>query len=1218
MISGLKGDLQMRIESYEYLKEAADLYFSERYLDLLQQVESRARLPTSFPAWQLILISALRSDLCSEDGQFARFVANLLEPHLRHDECLLTLFLLARGTVTFREAIAKDTDPQYISQCHYYHGTFLKTNGDPLAAVKNFEECIRIKSGSYDIWLALRELRGELWKHFTPPDARSYFGVPLLLWQAARCVDKDNAAQGKDALRKAESRLQKVQPHPELEYAMALSDLAGLYRRVGQTERAAALVQNALETLEPHAIQHPGILLGLIDKYFATESPDKPNRALVSYLERAISLQKSIYDNPSEVASRVEKFAQRAAYAERLPEAIAAARLTIALREGCHDDVYLIYNARRFLVECLFRADQLATAYQEAIKVLAVAKRVQKASSKDLTMDLEIAVHLAQEAGISETDLDTLLRCLEEAPEISAQCRAKLQHRIARLFQAQRRHWKTIELLRPLSDFFVEPDEKYGVYVALADSYRNIGDLALAQACIDKCQQMAGTLSREALAAVYVLDAELAYGRGDRSAGDIALERASEVSEGQMKMQHCILNVLAGYYGPRGNYDLLTKPLADAIETTAISSLGSTEARQLGAQLNNAGLAAMSVGDLDAAQSFFNQALGTYVQDQNTVSLDSTLLMNYAKFFLLKGDCKNGVSWMTRALEAENREIPWMLEAASNRQRLIFLEKIRSSFETYLSLIFSQEPHERDSESAFKLVLQRKGIDLDVLATRRRLMASPAGERVRAILHELSSLQRKLTARGWSSARGSETTTSDSATAQIEDLQSELAGIWAEEVGHSAPFEVIPIDVRKRLAKDEALLEYVLYRPYDFSRTKNAYGPARYAVIAVKGGETQSVHALDLEEADVVDNQIRSLLTLIDSSQGTAIRHFSGAGGSNVASTWTKLRADLFDTLVGPVRSVLHGVRKLKVATDGQLGLFPFELLEFEPQTDVANPLSIDYLTSAREMLGGRMPNIPYAEDDLVVASPDFELCLAQPTHTNEVHQSFRHSELHGRLGDQRIGFSSLGGAFEEGKVVSELLHCRLWHGPEALDGRIKKLRSPRVLHVATHGFFQPRPTQPRSGKSLIPEIPPVFPFEAGLVFAGANAFLRGNALPDDAEDGFLFADEIAVMDLAGTELVTLSACESGLGTVMCGEGVTGLRRAFLAAGVRTLIVSLWKIPDVETVAFMRLFYGELKTGKTCGDALRSAKNKIRESSTSAPRLWAAFVCVGDSDNRLF
>jgi hypothetical protein len=244
-------------------------------------------------------------------------------------------------------------------------------------------------------------------------------------------------------------------------------------------------------------------------------------------------------------------------------------------------------------------------------------------------------------------------------------------------------------------------------------------------------------------------------------------------------MRNPVLNVLAGYYSPRGNYELIGKQLADAITATDISKSGSLQTRQLTTELNNAGLAAMSVGDFDAAQTFFDRALTTFGKDQDPAKLDSTLLMNYAKFCLLKGESKNGALWMARALEAENRAIPWMLEAASTRQRLIFLKKIHCSFETYLSLIFSQQPDERDSMSALKFALQRKGIDLEVLATRRRLMASPAGKRVRAILQELSSLQNKITASGWASAAGPGRPVSDPTTvinAQVEQLQSDWMG----------------------------------------------------------------------------------------------------------------------------------------------------------------------------------------------------------------------------------------------------------------------------------------------------------------------------------------------------------------------------------------------------------------------------------------------------------
>src|SRR5262249_18505255 len=148
------------------------------------------------------------------------------------------------------------------------------------------------------------------------------------------------------------------------------------------------------------------------------------------------------------------------------------------------------------------------------------------------------------------------------------------------------------------------------------------------------------------------------------------------------------------------------------------------------------------------------------------------------------------------------------------------------------------------------------------------------------------------------------------------------------------------------------------------------------------------------------------------------------------------------------------------------------------------------------------------------------------------------------------------------------------------LEGRLKaECRSPRILHLATHGFFLPdqspdlRDTSPRLG------IGPIgFPGEepgagrlsgpmmedpmlrSGLALAGANTWLRAGNFPEEAEDGLLTAEDVTGLDLLDTELVVLSACQTGLGYVHVGEGVIGLRRAFMLAGARTLVMSLWKV----------------------------------------------------------
>jgi CHAT domain-containing protein len=117
-----------------------------------------------------------------------------------------------------------------------------------------------------------------------------------------------------------------------------------------------------------------------------------------------------------------------------------------------------------------------------------------------------------------------------------------------------------------------------------------------------------------------------------------------------------------------------------------------------------------------------------------------------------------------------------------------------------------------------------------------------------------------------------------------------------------------------------------------------------------------------------------------------------------------------------------------------------------------------------------------------------------------------------------------------------------------------------------------------------------------------------------DAEDGFLNAEEVSLMNLEGTELVFLSACETVLGEARIGEGLLGLAQAFCQAGARTCIVNLWKVSDEETtVSLVTEFYARLKAGASRSAALRSAKQFARQQGAE-PRDWGGFVCLGAHD----
>ena len=220
------------------------------------------------------------------------------------------------------------------------------------------------------------------------------------------------------------------------------------------------------------------------------------------------------------------------------------------------------------------------------------------------------------------------------------------------------------------------------------------------------------------------------------------------------------------------------------------------------------------------------------------------------------------------------------------------------------------------------------------------------------------------------------------------------------------------------------------------------------------------------------------------------------------------------------------------------------------------------------------------------------------------------------------IEFNYLPGTKKEVEKLEEAFKEEGWQthtytGVQASEDNIKLLNgenAPGILHLATHGYFF-NPFEKQEGITLSDEtmreriIGAESPLlRSGLVFSGVNHSWKGGKSIPGLEDGVLTAFEIANMELWNTELVVLSACETGLGDVESTEGVFGLQRAFKAAGVETLVISLWKIPDAQTAALMQLFYTHFLNGMPLADALRTAQ--LTMSEKYSPFYWAGFVLV--------
>ena len=193
--------------------------------------------------------------------------------------------------------------------------------------------------------------------------------------------------------------------------------------------------------------------------------------------------------------------------------------------------------------------------------------------------------------------------------------------------------------------------------------------------------------------------------------------------------------------------------------------------------------------------------------------------------------------------------------------------------------------------------------------------------------------------------------------------------------------------------------------------------------------------------------------------------------------------------------------------------------------------------------------------------------------------------------------------------------------GDRATKAALKALVGPAILHIATHGFYAQdgrRKSTSAPGSSTRemfsdprgPVLPPPRPDDpaegldrAGLALAGANL----------GPDGIVTAREIAGFDWWGTQLVVLSACDTGVGAVPSGDGVYGMRRALVLAGAASQVVSLWNADDAATRTLMRDYYAELARGTGRAEALRAAKRRLlREPRCAHPHYWAAFIAAGD------
>jgi CHAT domain-containing protein len=537
----------------------------------------------------------------------------------------------------------------------------------------------------------------------------------------------------------------------------------------------------------------------------------------------------------------------------------------------------------------------------------------------------------------------------------------------------------------------------------------------------------------------------------------------------------------------------------------------------------------------------------------------------------------------------------------------------------------------------FDLVLWEKGIvGTSVSALRARVAASGDSEAVK-LMDDLTAKKSEsaqlATSRppGWVELQSK-------LDAEANELEQQLArhvsGVGEQKNLAGATWQ----DVQKSLKPGDAAVEIVRYQFHDGKNWTNSY---RYAALVVTPRASSPSlivlgDAKKLESTPISNYRTNVALTRGVSAEpapGEASTPGSGAGDTTAA----------YDAFWKPLEPALAGVKRVYVSPDGVLNQIPISLFADSSGKMLLEKYELRYVNSTKDLL--RPPSASSSKSAVLLGNPKFDLTepeeravLAQLNVTGGKPSPIASltpapvapvSPSPAASGQRSAGLRGgalipLPGTQVEVDAIDKLLKDSGWQvtpytGDHALEEVVERLRNPRVVHFATHGFFltdqdltQKSQGSSSSGGGVTLQDPML---RSGLFFAGANRVETGGAPIAGIEDGVLTAYQVSQLNLQGTELVVLSACETGLGEQSNSEGVFGLRRGLQEAGADAVMMSMWSVPDRETQELMALFYAKWLSGLDKPEALRQAQLKEREVvrqryNKDFPFYWGAFVLI--------
>ena len=682
---------------------------------------------------------------------------------------------------------------------------------------------------------------------------------------------------------------------------------------------------------------------------------------------------------------------------------------------------------------------------------------------------------------------------------------------------------------------------------------------------------------------------------GDYAKAEPLYNRALTIREKALGPEHpdtaMSLNDLAALYQETGDY-AKAEPLYNRALAIREKALG-PEHPDTAMSLNNLAALYNDTGDYAKAEPLYKRALAIAEKALGPEHPDTAKSLNNLAFLTIElGKAGDALELAVGAEKAQEAHLGNILSFTSEQQRLAFQEKI-NPFSVLATL--------GSAPDIAQAVLHNKGVVLDSLLEDRLVAEASKDAKQREVIDQLRAVKQQYmqllmeVPKDFSTeARQRREAELEKRAAQVEQLESILARQVSGLGRARRALSVTIANVQGSLAADQVLVELLRYRHYiGKNKFEDRYGAL---VIGAKNEPKWIPLGAAAEIEKTVEIYRKSVRYGYVAPRNVEAYRESERVNTDESTLHAVLRS-LQDQLWVPIEKALPaGGKTIILSPDGALNFISFATLLNAKDEFLIEKYSIRYVASGRDLL--LEAEASASELVAVFGNPDFgsqaEL-IAQQTepssplamHASEM-RDFGNVHLGALPGTDKECAGLKAQARASGKPIQVFL------AGDATEAQLREVNSPRILHLATHGFFLPETKDERPGNEQklgtggidltgetqkdrrTPVILKNPMHRSGLALAGAqrtlDAWTKGEA-PLSDNDGIVTAEEVGGLKLKGTWLVVLSACDTGTGEAKAGEGVLGLRRGFIQAGAQNLLMTLWPISDMTTVQIMRDFY---------------------------------------------